>query len=95
MVDNAMAIRHSHRLQRLKEQREKLDARIQATESRIKTSERKKDTKRKILVGAYYLDNAIKENKMDEIKNAMDKYLIRDRDHVLFDLSLYSEERKY
>ncbi len=86
MVNNAMAIRHSHRLQRLKEQREKLDARIHATEARIKSSERKKDTRRKILVGAYYLDIATKENKMDEIKNIMAGYLKRDSDRELFGL---------
>jgi hypothetical protein len=87
MVNNAMAIRHSHRLQRLKEQREKLNTRIQATEARIKTSERKKDTHRKILIGAYYLDRAMKENKMDEIKAVMDGYLKRDGDRELFGLN--------
>ena len=54
------------RLERLKKQREKLDARIQATEARLKNSERKKDTRRKILIGAYYLDIAIKENNMSD-----------------------------
>jgi IS30 family transposase len=87
MVNNAMAIRHSHRLQRLKEQREKLDARIQATEARIKVSERKKDVRRKILVGAYYLDMAVKESKMDEIKKVMDGYLKRGGDRELFGLN--------
>jgi hypothetical protein len=81
------AIHQTHRLQRLKEQREKIDARIQAAEARIKTSERKKDTRRKILVGAYYLDMAIKENKLDKIKEIMDAYLHRDFDRALFDLS--------
>ena len=76
----------NHRLKRLKEQREKLNSRIQAVEARLKTSERKKDIRRKILVGAYYLDKAIKENSMDEIKNAMDKFLTRNNDRLLFGL---------
>jgi len=72
------------RLARLKEQREAINARIQAIAARIKTSERKKDVRRKILIGAYYLDLATKENKMDEIKTIMNSYLKRDSDRELF-----------
>ena len=73
-------------LDKLKEQRAKLDARIQAAEARTKTSERKKETQRKILVGSYYLDQARKNNQMDEIKKVMDGYLKRTTDRTLFDL---------
>jgi hypothetical protein len=76
----------NHLLTRLKEQREKLDARIQSAEARLKNSERKKDVRRKILVGAYYLDQATKESKMAEIEKAMDKFLTRNSDRTLFDL---------
>ena len=76
----------NHHLERLREQREKLNARIDSVEARLKTSERKQDVRRKILVGAYYLDEAIKNNKMDEIKAFMDKYLKRDFDRELFGL---------
>jgi large subunit ribosomal protein L7/L12 len=78
-------------LEKLKEQREKLNARIQKKEAILKTSERKKDTRRKILIGSYYLDSAIKENKLDEIKSLMDKYLKRNSDRNLFDLELLLE----
>lgn len=81
-----MAKSFNKRLERLKQQREIIDARINAVQARAKTSERKKDIRRKILVGAYYLDIAIKENKMDEIKEIMDKYLNRDSDRELFEL---------
>lgn len=84
----------TNRLDRLKEQREKLTARIQATEARLKTSERKKDTRKKILLGSYYLDIAVKENKLDEIKNIMDKYLKRNSDRELFDLKPLPEDEK-
>jgi hypothetical protein len=73
-------------LEKLKIQRDKLNARIQATEARSKQSERKKDTRRKILVGSYFLDQAIQNNQMEEIKQKMDAYLKRDSDRVLFDL---------
>lgn len=78
-------------LEKLKEQRDKLNARIQQKEARLKTSERKIDTRKKILVGSYFLDNAIKENKLDEIKSSMDKYLKRNSDRSLFDLELLPE----
>jgi large subunit ribosomal protein L7/L12 len=78
-------------LEKLKEQRDKLNARIQQKEARLKTSERKIDTRKKILIGSYFLDNAIKENKIDEIKSMMDKYLKRNSDRALFDLELLPE----
>lgn len=77
-------------LEKLKSQREKINSRIQATEARLKTSERKKDTRRKILVGSYFLDEAIKENKLSEIKILMDKYLSRESDRALFELTKLS-----
>lgn len=73
-------------IEKLKEQRDKLNARIQQQEARLKTSERKIDTRKKILIGSYFLDNAIKENKLDEIKSLMKDYLKRDSDRALFDL---------
>lgn len=78
-------------LKRLKEQREKIDARIQATEARIKHSERKKDVRRKILIGAYYLDQAEKHNTMDNLKSLMDKFLKRDSDRGLFGLDYLAD----
>jgi large subunit ribosomal protein L7/L12 len=75
-------------LERLKEQRAKIEARIQATENRNKHTQRKQDTRRKILIGSFYLDKAIKENKLEDIKKLMDDYLTRDSDRKLFELSL-------
>ena len=73
-------------LDKLKQQRAKLDARIEAAEARRKTSERKKETQRKILVGAYYLDQARKNNRMQDLAKLMDVYLKRESDRLLFDL---------
>jgi len=73
-------------LQKLKNQKAKIDARIQGIEARKKVRARKHDTRRKILIGAYYLANARKNNTMGEIKKIMGKYLTRDSDKKLFDL---------
>lgn len=74
-------------LEKLKAQRAKLEARIQAAEARLKGSERKQDTRRKILVGSYYLDKAHQEGTLDELKKIMEAYLIRDSDRKLFNLN--------
>jgi len=79
-------------LDKLKNQREKLDARIQSTEARLKTTERKKDTRRKILIGSYYLDKANQENTFDEMKAIMNQYLKRNSDRELFDLEPMAEK---
>lgn len=73
-------------LDRLKEQREKLNARIQSVEARAKTSERKQDTRRKILIGSYYLDKARKDETMHELNKIMTEYLKKDFDRELFGL---------
>lgn len=81
-----MAKMTKYRLERLKEQREKINARIQTLEAREKTKERKIDVRKKILIGAYYLDQAEKNNSMAEIVNLMDKFLKRDFDREIFGL---------
>ena len=74
------------KLKRLKDKKEQLDAQIKAIEAREATKRRKEDTRRKILVGAYYMDKAVKENSLDEIAKLMDGYLERSSDRVLFEL---------
>jgi hypothetical protein len=74
-------------LDRLKQKRDTITARIQAAEAKQKTGERKRDARRKILVGAYYLDQAIKDNTMAQLTKLMDGFLTRNSDRKLFDLS--------
>lgn len=74
------------RIAQLKKRQEQLKAQIQALEAREKAQERKKDTRRKILVGSYYLDKAMKENNWTEIQTIMAQYLTRESDRALFDL---------
>ena len=78
---------HLDALERLKKQRAIIDARIQSTEARLKTTNRKQDTRRKILIGSYYLDKAVKENTFENLKIVMCSYLTRDSDRKLFSFS--------
>ena len=74
------------RLEILKKQQGQLKAKIQALEASEFSRERKRETRRKILVGAYYLDKMRSENKFNELVSLMDSYLSRDSDRVLFNL---------
>jgi large subunit ribosomal protein L7/L12 len=82
----------THLLEKLKQQKAILEARIQAAEARMKQGQRKKDTRRKILIGSYYLDKAMAENTLPQLKVLMDKYLSRESDRKLFDLPLKPQE---
>jgi len=74
------------KIQKLKEKRDALNARIQMIESREKTRERKEETRRKILVGAYFLDEYRKTNQMNTLIKKLDAFLERNSDRKLFDL---------
>ena len=73
-------------LQRLKTQRDKLDARIRQTEALDKARGRKQDLQRKVLVGTYILEQAQREGHYTELVAKLDGYLTQDRDRQLFDL---------
>ena len=76
----------------LKYRQKQLEARIADAEAREKNHERKKDTRRKILIGAYYLDEARKANAVDELAHTLDDYLKRDSDRALFGLPTLEEK---
>lgn len=78
----------------LKKQREQLDARIQKLAAAESTRERKRATRRKILVGSYYLDHVEKNNSFDELKQKLATFLTRNSDRVLFDLPLLEKPEK-
>jgi hypothetical protein len=76
-----------NQLDKLKQQRDALNARIQAAEARGRVSERKQDTRRKILIGAYYLDQAQQNpDQWSQLVKIMADYLTRDSDRRLFGL---------
>lgn len=72
-------------IEKLRQKRERLDAQIQSAEARLKVTKRKQDTRRKILIGSYYLDLAIKNGSTHELTKIMDSYLTRDSDKKLFE----------
>lgn len=74
------------RLTKLEERKKQIEAQIQQIKARHSQRQRKADTRRKILVGSYYLERAERENRMEELKRAMDRYLTRNLDRALFDL---------
>ena len=84
----------SKKLESLKKKQDQLKAQIQALEAAEKTREKKRDTRRKILIGAYYLDKAKSENSFDEIVKLMDDYLTRNSDRILFDLEPNPNKRE-
>ena len=82
-----MLISHSPKLDKLKEKQKALHAEIQRVENLEKTRQRKNDTRKKILIGAYYLEKAEKEREeMRVLKKVMDEYLTHKNDRVLFGL---------
>jgi hypothetical protein len=48
-------------------------------------NERKRDTRRKILIGSYYLKKAREENTVEELKAEMLRFLKREIDRDLFE----------
>src|SRR5690349_11231077 len=71
-------------LEKLKKKQSQIKAQIQKLEASEKHREKKQDTRRKILIGSYYLDKARKENTAEELYRCMDGYLTRDSDRSLF-----------
>jgi hypothetical protein len=79
-------------LEKLKRQKEIIEARIQKAEALHKSRERKEETRRKILLGAYFLDKLRKDGTFDSIKHELDRFLTRNSDRKLFDLPLLENE---
>ena len=82
------------KLEALKKKKEQLNARIHKLESLQKARERKRDTRRKILIGAYFIDKAAEEGSLDSLFQQLDGYLKRNSDRELFDLEAIAEEKE-
>ncbi len=80
-------------LEKLEEQRKKIEARIQAQRSRLKLRERKEDTRRKILIGAYMLDKVSRDEAgYTRLVAEMDPFLVRRLDRELFGLEVGNDK---
>jgi len=80
------------RIEKLKRQKEIIEARLQKAESRHKQRERKEETRRKILLGAYFLEKIRKDGTLEKIRQELDSFLTRNSDRKLFGLSLLETE---
>jgi len=81
-----MAGSDKDKLQKLIDQRNQLEERIKRQKMKLDSQERQRDTRRKILAGAYLLEKY--KDKPEELKNLLDKFLSRPADRELFNLNI-------
>ena len=77
----------SSRLEQLLKKQEELKAQIRKEKNKLVLAERKKDTRRKILLGSLMMD-MMKKGELDEkkIRKKLDGFLSRNTDRQLFAL---------
>jgi len=73
-------------LETLLKRQEQISARIEAFKAKEAIQQRKDDTRRKILVGAYTLDKHDKANSMSLLIEELDHFLFKSNDRTLFGL---------
>ena len=81
-----MAGSDKDKLQKLIDQRNQLEERIKRQKMKLDSQERQRDTRRKILAGAYMLEKY--KDKPEELKSLLDKFLSRPADRELFNLNI-------
>lgn len=74
-------------LQELEKKKSQIDARIQKKRAAIRTSQRKQDTRRKIIAGALALEHANQNTQFGkELRHLIDQHVNRPEDRKLFNL---------
>jgi len=75
------------KLAKLEEQRARINAKIQRIRARAQQQQRKDDTRRKVLIGAWVMTK-VQSGEWPEqrLLDGLDSYLERDRDRALFGL---------
>ena len=77
----------AEKLKQLIDKRDAMNARIRKEQNRAKESERKNDTRRKILAGAAVLQWAAKDSEFSaQLTTELKRFLVRDADRALFGL---------
>jgi NCAIR mutase (PurE)-related protein len=74
----------TNKLEKIKIKIEQLQARAASLEAHERTKEKKLDTRRKILVGAYFIEKF--KGKENQLIKELDSFLVRDNDRKLFGL---------
>ena len=75
------------KVEKLRGKQEVLKARIQLIKNREKSKERKLETRKKILIGSYFLEKYQKDNEMKKLQDIMNEYLSRECDRKVFGLA--------
>jgi hypothetical protein len=78
-------MKDDERLKKLISQKKQIENKIASHQARLKTAQRKLETRKKILVGSYFLEKY--KNNEAELTNLLDPFLIRDADRELFNLN--------
>jgi hypothetical protein len=79
------------RLKRLIDKRDAVNARIRQEQNKLQASERKRDTRRKVLAGAAVLEWAKRDNDFaKKLQTELRAFLVRDADRELFGLPVVS-----
>lgn len=73
------------RIAKARLQAEQAKARLQALEARLNENERKRDTRRKIILGGLLLDAATKDDRYAKVIAALLSRIDRDNDRKVFD----------
>ena len=73
------------RIAKARLQAEQAKARLQALEDRLSQDERKKDTRRKIILGGLLLDAATKDERYAKVVSALMARIERDNDRKAFE----------
>jgi hypothetical protein len=82
-------------LKKLLEKKAKLDAQIRQRQNRIKSEERRTDTRRKVLAGAAVLEWAKRDAEFStRLTEELATFLTRNNERVLFDLPILPVEAK-
>jgi hypothetical protein len=83
------------KLKQLMQKKDQIEARIKNIEAREKTKAKKEDTRRKILIGAFYMEQMEKsEEARKKILARLDGFLVRENDRELFGLDASQSSRK-
>ena len=77
-------------LEKLVNRKERLEARVKLMKYRAMNKERKDDARRKILVGAYILQQCERDNRLTAFIQELAQFLTRDADKALFKLPFKS-----
>ena len=77
----------TEKINKLRDKQKQIAEQIRREEARVRAKERKEETRRKILVGAYILDKATRDEQYHGwLQKSLDGFLTRPDDRALFGL---------